>query len=222
MYQTVTDTHVARLRQHPFIQRCRDGTITRRELNVFVEQHAKYSAYFTRYLCALIANLDDANDVLQLAENLAEELGFGDDQGEPHSRIFARMAGELGVDLPRAPAFPETQKLIETTFHYCKQPNPAYGLGALCLGAEAIVAPLYSDIISGFIANGIPKEQLVFFQLHVECDDDHAETMRGILARMQQERPEHAELILEGARAMIDARLDFFTGVLEGAQQPCH
>jgi hypothetical protein len=39
---------------------------------------------------------------------------------------------------------------------------------------------------------------------------------------MQSERPQDAALILEGAQAMIDARLEFFNGVLDGAQQACH
>lgn len=222
MYQRVTEDYIERLRSHPFIQRCRNGTITRHELNVFVAQHAKYSAYFTRYLCALIANLHDPDDVLRLAENLAEELGFGEKSGEPHARIFARMVDDFGIDLRQIQMFPETEQLIATTFHYCKQQNPAYGLGALCLGAEAIVPPLYSDIISGFVANGIGAEQLRFFQIHVECDDDHADTMRAILARLQQDNPEQAERIMEGAQAMIEARLTFFNGVLKGAQQLCH
>jgi len=221
MYENVTNRHVDRLRSHPFIRRCREGTVTPHELNVFLSQHAKYSAYFTRYLCALIANLSDSDDVLQLAENLAEELGFGDDHGEPHARIFARMLGQFGIDVGQVPTFAQTQRLIETTFHYCKQQDAAYGLGALCLGAEAIVPALYSDIIAGFNANGIDDERLEFFRIHVECDDGHADTMRAILARLQQDDPQRGERILEGAQAMIDARLNFFNGILEGAQQPC-
>ena len=219
MYQRITEEYVERLRSHPFVQRCRDGSITDRELNIFLTQHAKYSAYFTRYLCALIANLHDAGDVMRLAENLAEELGFGEEGGEPHARIFARMIEQFGIDLQQAPVFDSTQKLISTTFHYCKQPDPAYGLGALCLGAEAIVPALYSDIISGFEANGIAPERLHFFRIHVECDDDHADTMREILQRLHQDNPQGEERMLEGAQAMIAARLAFFDGVMEGARQ---
>lgn len=222
MFDTITRANVARLREHPFIRRCRDGSITRHELNVFLAQQAKYSGHFTRYLCALISNLHDNDDVLRLAENLAEELGLGEKAGEPHARIFARMLDDLGVQQHEVPAFPETDCLIATALHYCKQRNPAYGLGALCLGAEAIVAPLYSDIIEGFIANGVKREQLKFFEIHVECDDDHADTMREIMQRLKAQRPEDAALMLEGAQAMIDARLEFFSGILKGAQQTCH
>jgi pyrroloquinoline-quinone synthase len=222
MFESIIQVNIERLREHPFVRRCRDGSITRHELNVFLMQQAKYGSYFTRYLCALISNLHDSDDVMRLAGNLAEELGFGEDAGEPHARIFARMLQELGVRQDDMPTFPETDHLIATALHYCKQRNPAYGLGALCLGAEAIVAPLYSDIIDGFLANGVKREQLRFFDLHVACDDDHAETMREILQRMQAERPENATLVLEAAQAMIDARLEFFSGILQGALQPCH
>lgn len=222
MFETITQAHVAQLREHPFIQRCRDGSITRRELDFFLVQQAKYSGYFVRYLCALISNLHDHGDVMRLAENLADELGFGDEGDEPHAKLYARMLSELGVQQQEVPAAPETEQLIETALHYCRQSNPAYGLGALCLGAEAIVPPLYSDIIEGFLANGVKREQLKFFELHVECDDDHAETMRQILLRLQSERPQDAALMLEGAQAMINARLEFFNGVLNGAQQTCH
>jgi pyrroloquinoline-quinone synthase len=219
MYQEITDNFVERLRQHPFIKRCRNGTVTRQELNVFLAQHGKYSSYFTRYLCALIANLKDANDVLRLAENLAEELGFGDIPSEPHSRIFADMLSDFGINLQQTETFPETDKLISTTFHYCKNQNPAAGLGALCLGAEAIVPALYSDIITGFVANKISTDRLHFFQIHVECDDDHADTMREILARIECDNIGKTSVVLDAANAMLEARLNFFTGVLKGAAQ---
>jgi pyrroloquinoline quinone (PQQ) biosynthesis protein C len=221
-FQTITQKNIARLRAHPFIRRCRDGTITRSALDVFLTQQAQYSSYFTRYLCALIANLDHSDDVFQLAENLAEELGLGEGGGQPHGRLFASMLSDLGIQQQDIRMYEETAHLIDTAFHYCRQRNPAYGLGALCLGAEAIVAPLYEDIIEGFTANGIQREHLKFFQVHVDCDDEHAETMKQILCRLHAERPQDLRYILEGAHAMIDARLEFFSGILQGAEQRCH
>jgi pyrroloquinoline-quinone synthase len=218
MYESITKHNVERLRAHPFIQRCRDGSITRHELDVFLIQQSKYSSYFTRYLCALISNLRTNDDVMHLAENLVEELGFGDQAGEPHSKMYARMMKDLGVDPSKMGTFHETEHLIETAMHYCKQPNPAYGMGALCLAAEAIVPDLYSDIITGFLANGVTAEQVNFFRIHVDCDDGHAETMRQIMERMESERPKDLRLIKVGNNAMMDARLEFFTGVLNGAK----
>jgi pyrroloquinoline quinone (PQQ) biosynthesis protein C len=147
---------------------------------------------------------------------LAEIEGRIASSGERALAIEQEVFGELARCVAEAEAH-----LIATALHYCKQRNPAYGLGALCLGAEAIVAPLYSDIIEGFMANGVARERLKFFEIHVECDDDHAATMYDILQRLQDQRPQDAALMLEGAQAMIDARLDFFNGILDGAQQAC-
>ena len=71
------------LESHPFLRRCADGSITMPELTRFLIQQGKYSAYFTRYLCALISGLSDAADVLALAENLSEELGMRGDARVP-------------------------------------------------------------------------------------------------------------------------------------------
>ena len=46
----------------------------------------------------------------------------------------------------------------------CRQTDPANGLGALCLGAEAIVPVFYADIVEGFVQAGVPRERLGFLR----------------------------------------------------------
>src|SRR6266446_3918691 len=138
---------VSRLRQHPFIQRCRNRVATREEMDRFMVQHGKYGAYFTRYLCALMSNLLNAAHVTRLAENLAEEIGFGDGGGVPHAQIYATMLADFGLNPAEQESNPETEALIQTMLTLCRQPGGAAGLGALCLGAEAVVAELYSDLV---------------------------------------------------------------------------
>ncbi|MFN7204375.1 MAG: iron-containing redox enzyme family protein [Burkholderiales bacterium] len=132
-----------RLLAHPFLVSCSNGTITRKELDNLLIQQGKYSQYFTRYLCALISQLEENTDVLRLAENLSEELGYGDDSRIPHSRIYAEMVRDLGLNGAEEPILPETQVLIDSMFMLCRQPGGVAGLAALCLGAEAVVPSLY-------------------------------------------------------------------------------
>jgi hypothetical protein len=56
-------------------------------------------------LCALISQLDEGDDVLRLAENLTEELGYGADAGirTPHSRIYATMLNGFNIDIAAYP-----------------------------------------------------------------------------------------------------------------------
>lgn len=203
---------------HPFLVRCRDGTITLPELLEFLVQQGKYSSYFTRYLCALMSQLEDGQDVLHLAANLSEELGYGGGAGEPHSVLYDTLLKDFGLSPQQHPTLPETQSLIDTMFMLCRQTGGLAGLGALCLGAEAIVPVVYSSIIAGFQSRGISLERLKFFSIHVDCDDGHADTMRQIIERKVRESRSSTLVVLSSAEIAINARLRFFTGLTRGQQ----
>lgn len=205
--------NAARVRQHPFVRRCANGDVSLSALKIFLAQHGRYGSFFTRYLCALIANLDNADDVVRLAQNLAEEIGFDGNGQESHSMIYARMLADFGIDPKRTPTLPGTRALIDTMFDYCKRKNPAYGLAALCLGAESIVPALYRDLMHGFTACGVSEEKLEFFRIHIECDDGHGEIMRDILARMLEQDPGQRHAVFEASARMIEARLAFFSNI---------
>jgi pyrroloquinoline-quinone synthase len=213
LFEEEKEKAIKRIQGHSFLRRSRDGTISLDELKNFVIQQGKYSAHFTRYLCALMSNLPTNADILELAENLFEELGFEDKKSIPHSIIYKNMMEKMGVSLDSAPMYPETEQLIETMLAHCKNPNPAYGLGALCLGAEALVPVVYADLITGFKACGVPEADLEFFSIHVECDDGHAETIRDIMVEISCKDENQAKLIIDAGAALVSARLEFFSGI---------
>ncbi|MCX4165037.1 MULTISPECIES: TenA family transcriptional regulator [Paraburkholderia] len=200
---------------HPFLVSCREGNVPFRALMHFLVQHGKYSAYFTRYLCALISQLKNGADVLKLAENLAEELGFGhDDVNVPHSQIYTDLLTRFDISIAEHAAFPETESQIQTVFMLCRQPEGIAGLGALCLGAEAIVPSLYSAIIEGFRHHDVSEEDLDFFRIHIECDDGHAETMYRILGDLTANSPEKELCAIQSAEIAINARLRVYDAIL--------
>jgi pyrroloquinoline-quinone synthase len=199
-----------RLLAHPFLVRCEQGTVTLQELRNFLIQHGKYSRYFTRYLCALISNLPDVEDVLRLAENLSEELGFGDETCIPHSHLYANTLRNFQITLDAETTNPETLNLIDTVFMLCRQPGGTSGLGALCLGAEAIVPAMYACVMKGFRSHGVSDEQLEFFAIHVQCDDGHAETMYSILAKQIGQSEANLITALSAGEIAINSRLRFF------------
>lgn len=205
---------VRRLLAHPFLRRCEAGTVTMAELRNFLVQQGKYSAHFTRYLCALISNLSEADDVLQLASNLAEELGYGEDAGTPHARIYAEMLRSFDISPHEEPTRPETQNLVDTMAMLCRQPGGLPGLGALCMGAEAVVPAVYSRILEGFAARGVEPDAVRFFKIHVECDDGHAQTMFEMLERLTEGSNADRSRVLHGAEMAINARLRFFDALV--------
>ena len=211
---------VDRVLRHPFLAGCADGTVTLDQLRAFLVQHGKYARFFTRYLCALISQLDEGDDVLRLAENLTEELGFGPDADvrTPHARIYADMLKDFGIDLAAYPINPETQNLIDTMFMLCRQPRGTAGLGAMCLGAEGLVPALYGRIMEGFRHCGVDAKRLEFFAIHIECDDDHAATMYEILARQTEASPSCRITALNAGDIAVNARLRFFDALIAKVQ----
>ncbi|NRR33357.1 iron-containing redox enzyme family protein [Oxalobacteraceae bacterium] len=206
---------IERMSAHPFLQRCRAGTVTLDELKVFMVQQGHYSGYFTRYLCAMMANLPSNHEVFELAENLFEELGFAPDSPTPHYLIYRDMLTAFSLSLDQAAPSSGTRQLIDTMFHYCRNLNPAYGLGALCLGAEALVPSLYADLIEGFRQCGVQQKDIEFFRIHVECDDGHAETLRDIMVDLAGDDRSQLDAMIEAGNAMVDARLAFFSALDE-------
>ncbi|MBA2676029.1 iron-containing redox enzyme family protein [Ramlibacter sp.] len=207
----------ARLTAHPFLRRCADGSVTEAELHSFLIQQSKYSSYFTRYLCALISRLEDGDAVLKLAQNLCEELGFGDSQELPHSQMYARMLSDFGLQPQRHATAPETQALIDTMFDLCGRPAGAAGLGALCLGAEAVVPDFYSHVIAGFRSRNYPDAALRFFAIHVDCDDGHATTMFEVIEQVMERSPDARAEVFGAADVAITARLRMLDAIERAA-----
>lgn len=204
---------IARVREHSFLQRCRAGDVTLQELKLFLVQQGIYSSYFTRYLCALMGNLPSNDQVLKLAENLCEELGLTPDSETPHSIVYRDMLKAFDLTLDGARPLVGTRRLIDTMFDHCRHANSARGLGALCLGAEALVPPVYADVITAFEAHGVPARTLEFFRIHVECDDGHAETLRDIMVELASRDADNLPFMLGAGNALVDARMDFFSSI---------
>lgn len=204
---------IGRLRSHPFLQRCRGGAAQLSDLKVFLAQQGLYSAYFTRYLCAMMANLPSNREVLALAENLFEELGLEPGSPLPHHEIYRDMLDRFEVDLESAECLPGTRQLVDTMFRHCRDARPSAGLGALCLGAEALVPTIYADIVAGFRACGAADEDIEFFLLHIACDDGHAETIRDIMVGIAAADPGQLGIMLAAGNDLVEARLRFFDSI---------
>ncbi len=214
------DELTARIRSHPFLRSCRDGTVTAHAMRTFLEQQALYSQHFTRFLCGLMSRLQGNDQVLALAANLFEELGLDSAETIPHSEMYREMLRNFGIAQPvDGMARPETRSLIAEMYALCRDDDCASGLGALCLGAEALVPAVYGDILLGLKALGYRDEDCVFFQIHVDCDDGHAETMERIMIEILVKDPLRIPVLVAAGRKIVEARYSFFDGILAHAGQ---
>lgn len=205
---------IKKLNATEFLVRCRAGTATRKELEHYLVQQHHYSKHFTRYLCALLANIMDAEDRRELTENLFDEMGLGDSGQIAHAKIYADMLEALGLHPAENPATEETKGLSATMLRLCSSSNHILGLGALCLGAEAIVPHLYSQILHGLRSAGFAEEHLSFFPLHIEGDDEHALTMKKIIDRELKAEPKKADDLRRAAEECLEQRIRFFDSLI--------
>ena len=212
-FETVRQELILRLRQHPFLTKCRNGQISSATMETFLVQQGLYSQYFTRYLCAFMSNLPDNESVVALAENLFDEMGFRDDSQTPHSVIYKNMLESMGLSMSGQVALAGTTKLIQTMFEHCRSADVAKGLGALCLGAEALVPDLYGDIVVGMETLGHGGEQTAFFRIHMACDDAHAETLQNMVKALVKRDPDSFARVQQSGRELVEARLFFFDSI---------
>jgi pyrroloquinoline-quinone synthase len=213
-YENMRRICLEKLNSSLFLRKCRLGAISHDELKVFLAQHFHYARDFTRYLCALLANLENEMDRRVLTENLFEEMGLGDAKTVPHGQIYREMLNGLGIDPLDEPVLRETIDLRDTMLGLCREKNPLLGLGALCLGAEAVVPDFYSQLLAAMIAKGFPEEQLDYFRIHIEGDDDHAMAMGEIILAELAENPSGKGKLLASALLVIAKRIDLLDAIV--------
>ena len=157
----------------------------------FAAVHYGYSAWFTRYLRAVIDRLERADHREALLENLSEESGKLDDEarttlremgiplesvdGVPHRELCRRFCLATGLDDAALEAPPPISVYWRYTFLARIEQSPAaFGVGAIGLGTEGIVQNLYAKIIRGLSKAGhLKSEDTVFFDLHCHVDEQH-------------------------------------------------
>lgn len=214
----VTKNHY--LWNHEFLVRCRTEALTLTEVQVLAVQMYKFCREFSRILATIFASCSDPAVQLVILENLSDEMGQGDAQ-KAHPALFRHFTRALGIDdqtLEATPATPETLNLIDTYMKLACEYDYLAALSAVCFASEGIVNSLYTQLQNGIVgAAPLPKEALIFFDLHIDLDCDHALNM----AKLIEPRISTAEEATNINRAILeamDARVEFFNGIQRQSQ----
>jgi quercetin dioxygenase-like cupin family protein/pyrroloquinoline quinone (PQQ) biosynthesis protein C len=205
--------------QHPiwdcrFIRACRAGLIMRDDFKHVFGQYYRYSKNFTRYLTALMTNCESDYFRSRLSENLWEE-GGGADPDKRHAELFRRFLSEaLDVDSNGI----QYQSFADVFFHqyldFCRNSSALAGSAFLSLGTEGAISRLYGYFCEGLLKAGIPEEQLLFFRLHMECDDEHAITLAELM-RSYSDTPGWFDQCKEAINHALNIRRQFLDDVLD-------
>jgi pyrroloquinoline quinone (PQQ) biosynthesis protein C/quercetin dioxygenase-like cupin family protein len=221
---TTSDAELKKLQhfqsEHPiwecrFIRACRAGLLTKEDFTYVFSQYYRYSRNFTRYLTALMTNCESDYFRSRLSENLWEE-GGGAEPEQRHAEIFRRFLRQaLGVD----PDAIQYQSFANEFFHqyldFCRNSSALAGSAFLSLGTEGAISRLYGYFCEGLLKAGVPEEELLFFRLHMECDDEHAITLAELMQSFSGEPGwlHQCEAAIDHAlnlrRQFLDDALDF-------------
>jgi pyrroloquinoline quinone (PQQ) biosynthesis protein C/quercetin dioxygenase-like cupin family protein len=200
--------------QHP-LWNCRlfrlfeNGTLDRGDLKYIFSQYQLYSRSFTRFISAVMANCDSDLFRAQLSQNLWEE-GGGCAPERRHAELFRRFLRDaLGVTPEDTEFEVYTQHFVREYLSFCLAGDAAAGSAFLSLGTEGIVPRMYTIFMTGLRAAGLRADELEFFQLHVECDDDHAETLEQMMLSYAAE-PRWFDTCKRAMTRALDLRLQFF------------
>ncbi|UTW45247.1 iron-containing redox enzyme family protein [bacterium SCSIO 12696] len=220
--------------KHPYLKAIANGDFADMQgaLKTFACQYGHYTAQFTRYVSAVIKNTTNNSHKAILIENLEEELGNAHDvdlppellatiADQPHKKLFQRFQKAIGVDeaySEQSPPFPAGADWAKQFLQLCET-NQYVGIGAIGIGTEFIVSAIYRQILQGIKEHThLQPEEHVFFDLHSECDDEHAEQITRITSDLLRE-PGAAEQIEYGVRQALALRATFWDAILGKSQQ---
>ena len=226
---------------HPFLRRFASGDLPdpAAALRAYAWEYSGYSAWFPRYLKAVIGRLSSAEHKERLSHNLQEEQGLldGDDcaelrrlgidpstvRGVPHPQLFARFCRAVGLEgkALRSPS-PAARAWRERFERYLDEATAAQAVGALGLGTEHVVKPIYEQLLEGIRRQGdLRRQDYVFFELHCLVDDQHQQDLLDIAADLAAE-PGGLAGLRQGMLTALRLRCQFWDHLLrtaDGAQE---
>jgi mannose-6-phosphate isomerase-like protein (cupin superfamily)/pyrroloquinoline quinone (PQQ) biosynthesis protein C len=194
---------------------CKAGILSKEDFHYIFAQYYLYNKNFTRYLTAVMTNCENDYYRACLSENLWEE-GGGAKPEERHTEMFRQfLIKTLEITDLDSIEFQDFSKLFTQEYlHKCMTNDAMYGSAFLSMGTEGMVCQLYTILVEGMVKAGIPDEELGFFHLHMECDDEHAETLAEMMASYA-DQPGWYGTCLKALDEALTLREKFFNNLFE-------
>lgn len=190
------------------------GDLNFEEMKFIFSQYYYYSMNFTKLLAAGMVKCDSCLFRSKLSQNLWEEAGELEIE-KRHSQIFKIfLTNTLKINIDKIKFEKYTTDFFDNYLNLILNSKSSESISALAFATEGIVPTLYSKFIKGLSAIGISKKELEFFHIHVDCDDDHAETLKQI-ALSQSNEKNWLDDALASVRKCLDIRNDFFDHIYE-------
>jgi len=202
----------------PFMIEFAEGRVPKENLARFSHSYCFQVDNFKRCVAAVYANAEPRDVRELMLENLLEEHGEGD-PARDHAQLVARFGRALGAAIESPydlDPIPEGREWVERILKVCLEEEFVVGLAALSYGIEArtrtmsFLGAIYRD------KYGIPEEDLEFFFMHVEADEEHAGRAIELIRRYCT-----TEEQLEKCKRAVKEVLDATAVVAGGMERVC-
>jgi len=213
LYQ-LRDSH--QIWDNPLLMSCESGLLRKEDYQYIFSQYYYLSKNFTRLISAAIVNCENEYFRAKLSENLWEEAGEEEIEHR-HSVLFEKFLSDtLGLgDLNSVKSESYTELFFEKYLSQCSSKDTLCVAAMLSLGSEGIVSRLYKFFKKGLLSVGIKDESLLFFNLHIDCDDDHAEVLEQLMLSFCHEEGWY-ERCARSVKYILNIRDEFFYNIFNG------
>ena len=203
-----------RIWNNPLLKGCAQGQFNIEDYRFIFSQYYRYSKDFTKLISACMLNCDDDYHRSMLSANLWEE-GGGLEIDKRHSELYRRfLKDHLQININDINFEVYSEYFFDKYLDLCLNHGPIVSTAALSFGTEGIVSRLYSIFYQGLKSIGLNDNELTFFTLHIECDDEHAETLKEMAFSYQLNKGWY-DSCERGMIHALDLRDQFFTKIYE-------
>ena len=199
---------------HPLLARVAYVPFSREDYKVLGMQHFPLVGMFTGYLERLLIRAPDSDAKQWIAKVLVDEYGEGS-EGKDHAtlyREYLHAAGATDAEIDEVRLHPAVTAFVAEHRRICEQEPFLVGLGALGPGHEWSIPHMFPSIIRGLRNAGFAEDEILYFTLHIDQDEDHGAWLEEALADYA-DTDEHQAQIERGAMLSLDARARFWSGV---------
>jgi len=208
-------TGIDEILHHPFLTRVKNASLSKKQLQFFVEQYHIYNTYFPRLLAALASNIPDDKTRIPIIENLWEEHGSGVLE-ESHRVLYERFAKAVGVttkELAKVEPLSTTSICCEHLLETCMNEDFITSLGVLGPGTEYFTNDEYGLIVEGLSKyDFLSNDDLQFWIVHISLDEDHYSEMLEVIEPWCTSA-ENRHRVKVGAKKAIDLEILFWDGL---------
>ncbi len=222
----INTTHIEQLRElmnnhriweNPLLKAFTNGSLTISDFRFFFSQYYRYSQNFTKYLTICMLKCDNDFYHAKLCENLWEEAGE-ENIDNRHVEIYRQfLINCLKVSVSDIEFEPYSELFYKKYIELLNGSSASECAAVLSFGTEGIIGRLYSILREGLLSAGVDDKELLFFNIHIACDDDHAKTLEEMTLSYCDE-DQWLQKCKKAVNQALNLRDDFFNSVYKALQ----